>query len=228
MERISLVVGLLLLVGCSTDKVDEEQANLSFASSDSDVVSYSTQFSAPRTVEPGKVDESWMSNCYGDWHHGSNVTYLSWHIQSNNIVRFMWDRAIVDNSSTYEVPCHEQTSEYTMEEETHTYIPIDEGSFQVIIGNQIHITPRSSEAVDDYNLIEKCGYNDWELNVRKRCIDKVWTSLYEGKEYQTGDTLYCSYNLDTDTEEDTLYINCSKNNYPDNVSDVIGLRYLND
>ena len=222
MERISLIVGLLLLVGCSTDKVDEEQANLYHSDGSP---AFATQFSAPRTAEPGKVDESWMSDCYGDWYHGSNVAYFGIHVQKNNFIRFMWDRHIIDNTSTSLMPCYEQTSAYTMEEEEHTYETIEEGKFKLTIGNQIHITPKSSEAVNDYNLIEKCGYNDWELNVRRRCIDKVWTSLYEGKEYQTGDVLYCSYNL---AEDQALYIKCDPESYSSNFSDVNGLRYLND
>ena len=216
MKKLSYLIIPLLLLGCSADPVEEEDANLPTH------LNVETQFSAPRTAVPGTINESWMSDCFGDWHHGSNVAYLSYHIYQTNhgeIVRIHYDRHITDNTSVEQMPCHEKTSGYTREVEHFEYVARNEGMFELTSRDFIDITPLSEDAVNDYNLIKKCGFDDWELNVRKD-IQNSECSFVKGTK------LYCHYDLNMNTG--FLYIKCDETEYLENLSDVIHLRNLKD
>lgn len=212
MKKISYLFIPLLLLGCSTDPIEEEDANLPTN------MNVETQFSAPRTAVPGTINETWMSDCYGDWHHGSNVSYLSYHIHGE-IIRIHYDRHITDNESTQLMPCHEKTSAYTREVEHYDYVAFDEGTFELTSRGFVDITPYSLDAVSDYNMIKKCGFDDWKLNVRKDISSSVCSS-------KKGDKLYCHYDMNMNTG--FLYIKCNESQYLDNLSGVVHLKNLKD
>jgi len=205
---------LLVLIGCANQ---EEYAKSSQINSQTS----HTQFSAPRMVESGKVKESWMSDCYDEIYEGSNVAYITWHMKKTihkdgSNVDYMWDRHIYDDSATHPMPCEKKTLAYSQEYEPRKIISKEEGKFELVMGKRLYIMPKSIKAVNDYNNMKKCGYENWALNSLHKCI------------IPTKDKLYCSYdslNVERWTVQ-ALHIKCDNSNYPDNLSDAFDLRFL--
>ena len=192
------ITALILIAGCANIE-EEHDVDSTSTSTNSVVATSGTKFSSPRTASID-TKEIWRTGCYsnqnaeeleGNEIRDNSTNYFSFSFEDNTISAKV-EKYSDDNCSV----------KYYSHNEFFTYSMIDSSRFTATSGSFVELTPQSNEAVDFFNKNTTCKYDEWELNVTKKCDNEIL-----GLESQT---VYCSYYY----EENALYSTCDPDDYP--------------